>query len=241
MNKEEIYLLIKNLRQHKISMVFEEEFFTILNNKLQIDQLNGDIVECGCWRGGFSIFLAKLFPNKKVWVLDSFQGFQDPFTGKYQYPSERHTPNFTHNMVGPIAIPYEETRNNFIRYGLEQDLKNNRINIIQGFVKETTDPSNLLVKDISVLRIDVDAYSATMEILDNLYHKVIPNGYIIFDDSGLRETKDAMKDFFVKTNLPMEVLHPTNFSILDMNQKYTTDDSGLPPGCFIIKPSAIKK
>lgn len=235
MNDTDIKTLIKNLRDNKVSMVFEEEFLTIVKNKDNISNIDGDIVECGCWRGGFSIFMAKIFPNKKIWAFDSFEGFQNPFTSKYLYPNERHTPNFTHNMVGPIAIPYNETYKNFVDYGFEPDLKNERIKIIKGFVNDTTNPKNCKILDISVLRIDVDAYSATLEILDNLYSKVTKGGYVIFDDSGLRETKDAMKDFFLRNDIPMQVFHPTNFSVLKLNERYTSDDSGLPPGCFIIK------
>ena len=239
MNETEIDQLIQNLTYNKISMVFKEEFLTILQHKNNIDQLNGDIVECGCWRGGFSIFLSKLFPNKKIWAFDSFEGFQNPSTGKYLYANERHTPNFTHNMVGPIGIPYEETYNNFIQYGLEKDLKNKRVELVKGFVKETTNAQNCHIETISVLRIDVDAYSATLEILDNLYDKVVDGGYVIFDDSCLVETKDAMLFFLDSYHLSHNVYHPNCKDILDLDQIYTTDNSGLPCGCFIIKGKNI--
>lgn len=239
MNEVEIDKLIQSLRDNTISMVFKEEFLTILKHKNNIDQLNGDIVECGCWRGGFSIFLSKLFPNKKIWAFDSFEGFQNPSIGKYSYANERHTPSFTHNMVGPIAIPYEETYNNFISYGLEQDLQDQRIKLIKGFVKETTNQDNCQIEKISILRIDVDAYSATLEILDNLYDKVVDGGYVIFDDSCLVETKDAMLFFLDSYRLSHNVYHPNCKDILDLDKIYTTDNSGLPCGCFIIKGNNI--
>ncbi len=37
----------------------------------------------------------------------------------------------------------------------------------------------------------MDAYSATLVVLENLYDKVVPGGFIIFDDSGLYETVAA--------------------------------------------------
>ena len=59
------------------SMVIKSAFNSIYHEKHKIDLLDGDIVECGVWRGGMSLFLTKLFPNKKIWLADSYDGFQD--------------------------------------------------------------------------------------------------------------------------------------------------------------------
>jgi O-methyltransferase len=226
--------LVDKIISEKVSMVYKENFDTILQHKDTISNLEGDIVECGCWRGGFSIFLSKLFNNKKIWVFDSFEGFQELSDAKYSYAkTERHIPSFTHNQIGQIGVPYEITLTNFKDYGLEDDINSERIRIIKGFVRDTT--KNIDLEKISLLRIDVDSYSAVLEVLYNMYPKVVDGGYIIFDDSGLRETFDAMTNFFTKHSLPLSVIHPNNGSILEMDIKYTDDETGLPPGCFIIK------
>jgi O-methyltransferase len=230
----EINELIDNLISQKISMVYKNNFDTVLQQKDVIDQLDGDIIECGCWRGGFSIFLSKLFPHKKIWVLDSFEGFQNINDAIYSYSkTERHIPSFTANMVGPIGIPYNETLNNFKLYGLDSDINKKRISIVKGFVRDTT--KNLDIQQISLLRIDVDSYSAVLEVLYNLYDKVIKGGYIIFDDSGLRETFDAMITFFTEIGRPLTVIHPNTKQVLTMGNKYADDETGLPPGCYIVK------
>ena len=231
-----MYDLVDDLISKKISMVFKENFETLINHQQQIEKIDGDIVECGCWRGGFSIFLSKLFPEKNIWVSDSFQGFQPLENAKYEYTNERHTPFMNHNSVGPLSISFNETYNNFIDYGLEQDINDGRIQFLQGYVKETTDPDICKIKNISLLRIDVDAYSATLEVLDNLYTKVTPGGYIIFDDSCLTECRDAIRSFFKKHALDIPLFHPTDSVELDIFSSYTLDDSGFPPGCFLIKP-----
>jgi hypothetical protein len=222
--------LIQDLINNKITMVNPNEFNIILNNYENISKINGDIVECGCWRGGFSIFLSYVFQDKNIWVSDSFQGFQPLKEAKYPYGKERHTPQFTHNAVGPLAISLEEVKSHFEHYGLKDQ---DRIKFLKGFVKDTLPTSG--IEKIALLRVDVDAYSATLEVLEELYDKVQPGGYIIFDDSCLYETLDAIKYFFKEKNIPEFILHPITNEKLDLYKTHTTDDSGFPAGCYIIK------
>ena len=84
--------------------------------------------------------------------------------------------DFTHGAKGPLAISLKEVQDNFKRFGLEGE----RIKYLKGFVNETLPTSG--IEKISLLRVDVDAYSATLDVLNNLYSKVQPGGYIIFDD-----------------------------------------------------------
>ena len=222
--------LIQNLINNKITMVLPNEFNTILKHCNKMFDIEGDIVECGVWRGGFSIFLSYVFDEKNIWVCDSYEGFQPLETAKHQYDKERHTPVYTHNSVGPLAISLEEVQSHFESYGLGGQ---ERIKFLKGFVKDTLPNSG--IKKVALLRIDVDAYSATLETLEALYDKVQTGGYIIFDDSCLYETLDAIKTFFKAKNLPEFIFHPVTDEPLNLNIRHTNDDSGFPSGCYIIK------
>ena len=222
--------LAVDLIQNHISMVLPHEFDMVLNHKDKINKIKGEIVECGVWRGGFSIFLSHLFPDRKIWVCDSFQGFQPLNTARYEFSGERHTPAYKHTHVGPIGIGLEEVQSHFATYGLGND---SRINYLPGFVKDSLPNSE--IGDIALLRIDVDAYSATLEVLEELYDKVQPGGYIIFDDSCLVEAIEAMKTFFTDRDLPLEVLDPINNEVKHLDYRYTNTDSGFDAGCYIIK------
>lgn len=222
--------LMLDLIDNKITMVNPNEFQTIFKHHSKISEVEGDIVECGCWRGGFSIFLSYIFQDKNIWVCDSFEGFQPLETAKHHYNKERHTPYFTHNAVGPLAISLEEVQSHFKTYNLGEET---RIKFLKGFVKDTLPTSG--IEKIALLRVDVDAYSATLETLEELYDKVQPGGYIIFDDPCLYETLDAIKAFFKQRNLPEFINHPVTNQPLDINLRHTNDDSGLPAGCYIVK------
>ena len=223
--------LIQDMIDRRVTMVNPREFNTVLNNYDQISQVKGDMVECGVWRGGFSIFLSHAFLEKTMWCCDSYEGFQPLNNAKHQYSRERHTPAYTHGAVGPLAISLEEVKQHFKNYGLENE---DRIKFVKGFVKDSL--PNAGIEKISLLRIDVDAYSATLEVLEELYDKVENKGWIIFDDSCLYETIDAIKYFFTQRNIPPFIYHPSTGEKLDLNiGNYTDNNSGFPAGCYIIK------
>lgn len=211
--------LINKIRQERITMISEERFNCILDKKDYLDTIGGDVVECGVWKGGMSIFLSKLFPDKKIWVCDSYEGCQDPNLGKYQYESERHS-------LGMYAISLEEVKNNFAKY---KALDDSRVSFLKGWVRDTLRPEVCEIRNISLLRVDVDSYSATMEVLEYLYDKVVPGGMIIFDDICLHESRDAIKKFFIDSDIT-EVFEPTNHSKINLNL-----NSQFPCGCYIIK------
>jgi O-methyltransferase len=215
--------LINNLIAEKVTMVEANRFYTILRNFENINKLNGDIVECGVWRGGMSIFLARLFSTKNIWMCDSFEGFQPLNIATYPYANEPHTPFYPDPI---IRAPYEMTLSNLKRYGLENDP---RIKILKGWVKDTLHPSRCEIKDIALLRVDVDAYSATREVLDFLYPKVVDGGYIIFDDSCLIQSAEAICDYFQQHQIKFDLLHT------DTGQKINNPRAINPCGCYMIK------
>ena len=126
-------------------------------------------------------------------------------------------------------VSLEEVQSNFKKYNLE----GNRIKFLKGFVKDTLPTSG--IKKISLLRIDVDAYSATLEVLDELYDKVVPGGYIIFDDTCLHESLNAIKTFFKKRNIHPHLIDPSNDKVLPLTFEFISNDSEYPTGCYIVK------
>jgi hypothetical protein len=167
-----------------------------------------------------SIFLSKLFSNKKIWVCDSYEGCQDPKEGLYFYPNETHS-------KGQYSCGLEDVKNNFIKYG---DYDKDKVLFLKGYVKDTLNPNVCDIKNISLLRIDVDSYSATLEVLDFLYDKVVEGGYIIFDDTCLNETHEAIKTFINKRNIK------NNFVLDPLDNKLNiVETPNLPCGCYIVK------
>ena len=216
--------LIDDLIENNVTMVDHGRFHTILRNSENIQKIKGDVVECGVWRGGMSIFLSSLFFDKNIWVCDSFEGFHSLDTATYEYHDEPHTPSYSNS----IQVRYDDVVQNFKNYGF--DAPDSRINFLEGWVKDTLNPITCKIQSISLLRIDVDAYSATREVLDYLYPKVKKGGYIIFDDSCLIQTVDGFCDFFDEKGILFELRHPVTDEVIENPKQHH-----LPCGCYTIK------
>jgi hypothetical protein len=55
---------------------------------------------------------------------------------------------------------------------------------------------------LSLLRLDADLYQSTMEVLVNLYDKVVSGGFVVVDDYGAFEAcRLAIDDFRIERNI----------------------------------------
>jgi len=226
------------LEAPRVSMCQRERFDIIYRHYNDINKLDGDIVECGIWQGGMSIFLAKLFQEKHIWMCDSFAGFQplNIATFKKSGLHEGHTENYqknhlnAHNIPYDIAVPYDNVIRNLARFDLQPD---NRIKLLKGWVKDTLHPDSCPIKKISLLRIDVDSYSATLEVLEYLFDKVVAGGFIIFDDCCLTEANTAMCDFMDRSVEVSPFLRHTETDQFVREQ--ITNRTTNPCGCYMVK------
>lgn len=145
------------------------------------ENIPGDLVETGVWRGGACIFMravlaAFLDEKRVVWCADSFRGLPAPDLDKY--PQDNGVDWHTQSQ---LMISLEEVKNNFRKYGLLGD----RVRFLVGWFRDTL--PNAPIKRISVLRLDGDMYESTTDTLDALYERVSPGGFIIVDDYGIPE------------------------------------------------------
>jgi O-methyltransferase len=149
------------------------------------DDVEGDLIEAGSWRGGASIVmratLDSLGAGRSVYVADSFEGFPEP-----------DDPERTQDEWGEIdylAVPLEEVRQNFERLGLDGGVE-----FVPGFFADTL--PRLRGRRWALVRLDGDTYESTRVALDALYPGVASGGYVVIDDYGaLEECRQAVDEF----------------------------------------------
>ena len=159
----------------------------------------GDFIETGVWRGGASIFI-KYYNDfykmgRKVFVADSFEGLPKPDIQRY--PQDEGD---NHHTIDFLKISLEEVKHNFKIYN---SLDENVI-FLKGWFSETL-KNNEQIKDLCILRFDGDMYGSTIDVLNNLYHKVTKNGVIIIDDYCLKNCVKAVTDFRNLNNITDEI------------------------------------
>lgn len=162
----------------------QESLDTIRN-----ENIAGDIVETGIWRGGAVIFAASYLSiygmsDKKVFGCDSFEGLPKPDP---KFPVDAID---IHSTIDFLRVSLPEVEQNLKKYLVDLD----KVNLVKGWFDKTL--PTLPVTAISILRLDGDMYSSTMDALNALYEKVTTGGIVIVDDYCLEGAKQAIHDFF---------------------------------------------
>lgn len=158
-------------------------------NKILEENIPGDFIETGVWRGGSTIFMRALLKannigNRTVWVADSFEGLPKP-DKKYKFDTGSRF-----HKKEELAISIDQVKNNFKKY----DLLDENVKFLKGWFKDTL--PNAPIKSLALLRLDGDMYESTMDALVNLYPKLSRGGYIIVDDwHAVKGCQEAVKEY----------------------------------------------
>ncbi len=159
------------------------------------NNIEGDFIETGVWRGGTCIFLrmmlkVKNISNKNVWVADSFEGIPKPDAKKYPLDGAD-----TLHTKDELKVSLDQTKDNFKKYEMLDD----QVKFLKGNFSTTT--KNPPFNKLSILRLDGDLYGSTWEVLENLYGKLSKGGYLIIDDYYLPTCRAAVNDFRKKHDI----------------------------------------
>ncbi len=142
------------------------------------DEVPGDLIETGVWRGGATIFMRGVLKAygeeaRTVWAADSFEGLPPPDTARF--PADAG--DRFHEQVG-LAVGVEQVKHNFERYGLLDD----QVKFLVGWFKDTLPMAP--IEQLAVMRLDGDLYESTWHGIEALYPKLSPGGFCIVDDYG---------------------------------------------------------
>ena len=159
------------------------------------DQVPGDLIETGVWRGGATILMRAVLKaygvtDRKVWVADSFRGLPAPDRKRYPRETELRL-----DTVKELAVSIEEVKANFDRYGLLDD----QVRFLPGWFRESLPKAP--IERLSLMRLDGDLYESTHVALTELYPKLSVGGYVIVDDFALDACRQAVEDYRAEKNI----------------------------------------
>jgi O-methyltransferase len=174
----------------------------VLMERVIGEDIAGDFVETGVWRGGASIMAKAVIDaygdkKRRVYLADSFAGLPPPNSEKY--PMDE---GLDLNIYEELAVSEDEVRGNFAKMGM----LDKRVITVKGWFKDTM-PS-FPAQKIAILRLDGDLYESTIDPLNYLYDRVSPNGWIIVDDYECFDAcKQAVTDFMEARKLRPAIQH----------------------------------
>ena len=166
------------------------------------NRIEGDVVECGVWRGGSMVVVAKtllaLGDIRDLHLCDTFEGMSAP---------TEHDRSFDARMAADLMSDTSraEGRNVWCIAG-EEDVRRNvaatgypaaRQHFVRGKVEETL-PGGAPER-IALLRLDTDWYESTKHELEVLYPRLVEGGVLILDDYGYWQgARKAVDEYFAK-------------------------------------------
>jgi hypothetical protein len=195
------------------SMTSAERMYALYKAVQYIQQglVEGDIVECGVWRGGSMMVVAealKLFegPERAMHLFDTYEGLPEPTQEDVDvWGNDAKTwwlQKRTSDRSSDWARAHiEEVRRNMSLTGFPE--KN--IQYIKGMVEDTI-PAHAPDK-IALLRLDTDWYASTKHEMEHLFPRLSQNGILIIDDYGhFKGAKQAVDEYLASAKVPLMLI-----------------------------------
>jgi len=177
---------------------------------LDRNEIDGDIVECGVWRGGSMMAAAITLQRSQHWrtlhLYDTFEGMTEPSFVDVE----------THSGVSAKEIlaasdteadiwakaRLDQVRQNLAATGYPFD----RLKFVVGNVEDTIPSTS--PERIALLRLDTDWYESTKHELIHLWPRLVRNGILIIDDYGhWTGAKKAVDEFVADAEGPLFLNH----------------------------------
>ncbi|XDD51544.1 TylF/MycF/NovP-related O-methyltransferase [Leptospira sp. WS92.C1] len=165
------------------------------------NKIEGDIVECGVWRGGSMMATAyrlmHLKASRMLYLFDTFDGMSPASSedvsiigenAKSYLDLKKKTEDDTMWAYAPI----ERVKENL--YGTQYP--KDKIHFIKGKVENTLPHKKL--KKIAILRLDTDWYNSTLHELETLFPLLVKGGVLIIDDYGHWQGARKAVDEYIK-------------------------------------------
>jgi hypothetical protein len=172
----------------------------VLAHRIEREEIVGDVIECGVCNGGTAAVLARSASRSRmertVWLLDSFQGMPEATEQDSVSAYGRTAESHVGKEVGDLQRVKQVLRD------VGADLS--RVKIVPGWFQDTF-PS-VTAKQIAILNIDADWYQSVKLCLEAFYDRVVPGGFVSFDDYGhWPGCKKAVDEFFEARQLPYKL------------------------------------
>jgi len=187
------------------TMADPDSIFSLIQSVRYVieNEIEGDFVDCGTWRGGCAMAIALALldlgvTNRVIWVYDTFAGMTEPSAldvtnGKHRTSAaellQKYNSVTTESDWEKVSL--EGVRHSLISTGYPTQ----NFRLVKGSVLDTLDLE--LPEVVCLLRLDTDWYDSTRKELEVIYPKLSEGGVCIVDDYGAwAGSKQAVDEYF---------------------------------------------
>ncbi len=156
----------KNLCDYNVDYV-RLRTLEMIAEEVENNQTKGEVAELGVFRGDFSKHICKLFPNRKLYLFDTFEGFDND-----EAENELQKGNYDRDFIEH----FKKTSEELVLSKL--DRVDNTI-IMKGLFPQSL---NGLEEKFAFVSIDVDFEQSIYDGLSYFYPRMMTGGYIMIHD-----------------------------------------------------------
>lgn len=199
------------MRNAPVPMERKHRHMELVTQLRSVFDLDGDIAECGCFRGLSSWMICETlneeaggFDGTGFHIFDSFAGLSEPLPEDLVTAETGDSERLAEMMSkGRFAYPEEKVRRNLAAFP--------GIAYHAGWLPQSLEGQP--ERRYRFIHLDVDLYDPTLGALDYFYPRLVKGGAILSDDYGWPGARLAFDQFCQKNGVAVTVL-PGNQALL---------------------------
>jgi O-methyltransferase len=179
-------LLIQQVQPYTLCTPDRLENLAGLCEYLNEQQIEGDFVECGTYKGGSAAIISTFLGARHFWLYDSFEGM--PTTAEKDGEEAKQ-------WIGECVGTIEDLKTILHTVGTDES----SYTIRKGWFEKTFQEE--LPEKVALLHCDADWYDSVLLVLETFYPRIVEGGCVVLDDFGYWEgCREAFYDFCQRHN-----------------------------------------
>jgi O-methyltransferase len=173
------------LKCSKKTLVSPDRCFILFKTLLQALRKEGDVIECGVYKGGTAALMAsclkELNYKKKLYLFDTFEGMPETNSAKDFHTKGDFSDTSLESVMEFVGFP------EIVSYR-------------KGFLPATF--KGLENASFCFAHVDVDIYRSILDALEFIWPRLVNGGIIVFDDYGFPTcpgAREAVDEYFKDT------------------------------------------
>ena len=188
------------------TMTSPERLFGLIEavKYISTNNIEGDIVECGVWKGGSMLAIADTLSSLKVhnrglYLYDTFEGMSEPSDEDVSFDNQKAKQllNSDNDKENNLVWAYSGLDNVKKTMSLS-NYPSDQVHYIKGKVEDTI--PTVIPEKIALLRLDTDWYESTKHELIHLFPRLSSKGVLIIDDYGFWKGARKAVDEYISEN-----------------------------------------